>query len=61
MFEDEGTGELQTLAGAAGGVKYIPKVGWEQAEQFINDLCGKLAQPNRILPGGYLYMSDLLG
>ncbi|MNO74306.1 Pur operon repressor [compost metagenome] len=61
VFEDEGTGELQTLAGAAGGVKYIPKVGREQAAQFINDLCEKLAQPDRILPGGYLYMSDLLG
>ncbi|MNO20641.1 Pur operon repressor [compost metagenome] len=61
VFEEEGTGELQTLAGAAGGVKYIPKVGREQAIQFIDSLCEKLSQPDRILPGGYLYMSDLLG
>nr|WP_285861055.1 MULTISPECIES: pur operon repressor [Paenibacillus] len=61
VFEDEGIGELQTLAGAAGGVKYIPKVGKEQALVFINELCEKLSQPDRILPGGYLYMSDLLG
>lgn len=61
VFEDEGIGELQTLAGAAGGVKYIPKVGKEQALVFINELCVKLSQPDRILPGGYLYMSDLLG
>ncbi|WP_334075579.1 pur operon repressor [Paenibacillus sp. A14] len=61
VFEDEGNGELQTLAGAAGGVKYIPKMGREQALQFINQLCEKLSEPDRILPGGYLYMSDLLG
>lgn len=61
VFEEEGTGELQTLAGAAGGVKYIPKIGKEQAMVFVNRLCEKLSEPERILPGGYLYMSDLLG
>ena len=24
-------------------------------------MCGRLADPDRILPGGYLYLSDLLG
>lgn len=61
VFEEEGTGELQTLAGAAGGVKYIPKMGKEQAMVFVSLLCEKLSEPERILPGGYLYMSDLLG
>lgn len=61
VFEGEGMGDLLTLAGAAGGVKYIPRVGREQANAFIQQLCEKLAQPDRILPGGYLYMSDLLG
>ncbi|MDO7908567.1 pur operon repressor [Paenibacillus sp. JX-17] len=61
VFEDEGTGELQTLAGAAGGVKYIPHLAKEHALEFIHGLCEQLAQPDRILPGGYLYMSDLLG
>lgn len=61
VFEDDGMGELQTLAGAAGGVKYIPKAGPDQARQFIQELCRLLSEPDRILPGGYLYMSDLLG
>lgn len=61
VFESEGMGELHTLAGAAGGVKYIPKVSREHALTFISQLCEKLSQPDRILPGGYLYMSDLLG
>lgn len=61
VFEMEGLGELQTLAGAAGGVKFIPKVRRSNALAFIQHLCGLLEQPERILPGGYMYMSDLLG
>jgi purine operon repressor len=61
VFEDDGLGELHTLAGAAGGVKFIPKVGREQAQAFIDHLCAMLSEPDRILPGEYLYMSDLLG
>lgn len=61
VFEMEGLGELQTLAGAAGGVKFIPKVGQASALSFIQQLCVQLEQPERVLPGGYMYMSDLLG
>ncbi len=61
VFEEEGMGDLQTLAGAAGGVKFMPKMSQERALSFMQQLCGKLEQPDRILPGGYLYMSDLLG
>lgn len=61
VFEGEGMGELQTLAGAAGGVRYIPRMPMDMALAFVNRLCGQLEQSDRILPGGYLYMSDLLG
>ncbi|SCZ11421.1 purine operon repressor, PurR [Paenibacillus polysaccharolyticus] len=61
VFEEGGSGELHTLAGAAGGVKWIPKVSEEHALAFAERLSTQLAQPDRILPGGYLYMSDLLG
>ncbi|MBP2002699.1 purine operon repressor [Paenibacillus shirakamiensis] len=61
VFEEEGMGDLLTMAGAAGGVKFIPKAGQEQAEEFINHLCSMLSDSSRILPGGYLYMSDMLG
>src|SRR5690606_12935462 len=61
VFESEGIGELQTLAGAAGGVKYIPKLSKESARSTIESICRQLDQPERILPGGYLYMSDILG
>ncbi|MGD6804853.1 pur operon repressor [Rossellomorea vietnamensis] len=60
-FETRGIGKVQTVPGAAGGVKYIPKVSSPDAKQVIGELCEHLANPERLLPGGYLYMTDLLG
>lgn len=61
MFKHEGIGFLRRLSGAAGGVMYIPSYSEEKTEDFINNLCQTLEDPSRILPGGYLYMSDILG
>ncbi|MFC4098740.1 pur operon repressor [Paenibacillus xanthanilyticus] len=61
VFEEEGLGELHTLAGAAGGVKYTPKMQVEEARKIMERVCGQLEQPERVLPGGYLYMTDMLG
>jgi purine operon repressor len=61
VFEDEGMGDLLTFAGATGGVRFIPKMTKEQALIFAQNLCAQLEHIDRILPGGYLYMSDLLG
>lgn len=60
-FEHQGIGTLKTVAGAAGGVKYIPKVKETEARNFIAHLCKKMEDPDRLLPGGYLYLTDLLG
>lgn len=60
-FEVQGVGLLKTVAGAAGGVKFIPQVKTEEALTFVQELIGQLANPDRLLPGGYLYMSDVLG
>ncbi|HLR72224.1 MAG TPA: pur operon repressor [Pseudogracilibacillus sp.] len=61
MFTYEGIGSIDRFAGAAGGAKYIPKFTNENSYSFIQNLCDELQDPSRILPGGYLYMSDLLG
>ena len=61
VLESEGNGELLTLTGATGGVKYVPKISYSHAKHFIESICRQLEQPERLLPGGYLYMSDLIG
>lgn len=60
-FEARGIGTLQTIAGAAGGVKYTVKISEQEARPFVTELCEVIASPERILPGGYLYMTDILG
>lgn len=60
-LRQQGLGELQTLAGAAGGVRFRPCVNRGEGHQFIQRLCDVLCDPSRLLPGGYLYLSDLLG
>lgn len=60
-FEQRGIGTLQTVPGAAGGVKFYVKVNEEEVKSFIEELCELIASPERLLPGGYLYMTDILG
>lgn len=60
-FEQQGIGTLVTVAGAAGGVKFIPLVGEEEAKKVVDELCNVIANPDRLLPGGYLYLTDILG
>lgn len=60
-FEHRGIGTLQTVPGAAGGVKFFVKVSEEEARLFVNDLCKLIADPDRLLPGGYLFLNDIIG
>ncbi len=53
-------GQVATVTGAAGGVRFRPMMGWGQALQFIRGIAEALNAPDRALPGGYLYLSDLL-
>src|SRR5699024_2221217 len=61
VFQSEGLGYLKRTTGAAGGVRFIPENSETLSTSFIEKLCSKLEDAERILPGGYLYMSDLLG
>ncbi len=60
-FEEKGIGLLVTVPGAAGGVKYIPKMSDLEVKQIIQEMIVDLGQSDRLLPGGYLFMTDMLG
>ncbi|MCM3588572.1 pur operon repressor [Mesobacillus maritimus] len=60
-FEARGIGVLQTVSGAAGGVKFHVQVTDEEALKLIDQLCSIFADSDRLLPGGYLYLNDILG
>lgn len=55
-----GTGVVETVTGAAGGVRYRPCVTPDDAHKFLTGVCETLSAPSRVLPGGYLYFSDIL-
>ncbi|MGC4378591.1 pur operon repressor [Fictibacillus sp. Mic-4] len=60
-FEWQGIGTIVTIPGAAGGVKYIPSMSKKEATTIIHELITLLEDPSRILPGGYLYVTDIIG
>lgn len=59
-LEKYNLGTLKTVTGASGGVLYLPQPSPEEATQYISRLCRQLEDPGRILPGGFLYMLDML-
>lgn len=61
VYKTRGTGDLKTYPGAAGGVYYTPLMGQEEAEEFVKGICEAVSDESRVLPGGYVYLSDLLG
>lgn len=60
-FEEKGTGKLVTVSGAAGGAKFVPQTTEAEVRDVIALLKDELGHSDRLLPGGYLFMTDLLG
>ncbi|MCY1621482.1 pur operon repressor [Staphylococcus pettenkoferi] len=60
-FLKEGLGVVKTVAGASGGVTYKPKMGAEETRKVVDEVIDRLQEKDRLLPGGYLFLSDLMG
>ena len=60
VFAQFKLGQLDTVTGAAGGVRYRPVPASEDALREVKNLAQILAQPGRVLPGGFLYLADIL-
>lgn len=53
-------GYVETISGAAGGVRYVPGVSTEDKESLLSELCTAIGEPKRKIPGGFVYIADLL-
>lgn len=53
-------GVIRTFPGAAGGVQYIPLHSGGFVRDLAREFCAVLSEPARILPGGFVYMTDLV-
>ena len=60
-FQERGIGLLETIPGAAGGARFTPYMLETEAEEFVASLVNAIDDETRVLPGGYVYLSDLLG
>lgn len=59
-YREFSLGRVETVTGAAGGVRYRPIDIGGSALPFLQGVCDTLAAPSRVLPGGFLYFSDIL-
>lgn len=60
IFEEKKMGTLTTYAGARGGVEYQPNFATEALKKELNSIKNEIDHSKRLLPGGYIYTSDLL-
>ncbi len=60
VFSEYHLGQIDTVTGAAGGVRYRPIPSPEDAYKVVRDLAQTLSLPGRLLPGGFVYIADLL-
>ena len=60
-FQNEKLGTIITTAGASGGVTYKPMMSKSEATEVVNEVIAQLQEKDRLLPGGYLFLSDLVG
>lgn len=59
-FNKLSLGRIETISGAAGGVKYICGLPESEIKDFVEELCTDVSDKNRIIPGNFLYMTDLM-
>ncbi|WP_026962258.1 pur operon repressor [Alicyclobacillus herbarius] len=61
VVEEDGSGQVETFPGAAGGIVFRAQVPLAQQQAFVAAMAERLSDASRILAGGFLYMSDVLG
>lgn len=60
-FKEENIGTITTLSGVNGGVIFKPVLSEKDAKEVIQEFLEKLRSENRLLAGGYIYISDIIG
>ncbi|EKU46152.1 pur operon repressor [Staphylococcus massiliensis] len=60
-LEKEKMGTIITSSGVSGGVSFKPGMSKDEATRIVEEVIEKLQEKDRLLPGGYLFLSDLMG
>lgn len=59
-LERNDLGRLETLPGAAGGVRYRAHISREEALASVQALCERLGGAGRVISGGLLFLADII-
>lgn len=59
IFQDYGLGKIESLPGASGGIVYKAQYTDTQVKEVAKELCERIKDSSRIIPGGYVYMNDI--
>lgn len=59
-MERFGLGCVETLPGATGGVRFRPQITADEGYAKVLSLCERLSEAGRVLPGGLLFMADII-
>ncbi|MFA9399390.1 MAG: pur operon repressor [Clostridiaceae bacterium] len=59
-FSSFSMGKVETVSGAAGGVKYICGIDKKDIKDFAEELCLLINKKDRIIPGDFLYLTDVM-
>ncbi len=60
VLQEKGLGVIETVTGAAGGMRYRTGFSASHAEDLAQALSVELSDPERIIQGGFLYMTDVI-
>lgn len=53
-------GHIETIPGANGGVRFSPNMRKKDVENLLLEICAELSKDERLIPGGFIYMMDIL-
>ena len=59
LVEEMSYGRIETITGAQGGAIFIPSISMDETKVILDGLCKAFSQKSRIIPGGFIYMTDL--
>ncbi|HHV30172.1 pur operon repressor [Acetivibrio mesophilus] len=60
LLEKFDLGSIESMSGSLGGIRFVPSYKKDKIKSILNSLCQDLSNSQRILPGGYLYMLDII-
>ncbi|MGI6737530.1 MAG: pur operon repressor [Anaerovoracaceae bacterium] len=60
ILRENDLGRIETIPGAAGGVRFVPRISETRCREIQEELCRRLRDPSRLVGGGFLYTADIM-